>query len=111
MTIRIYGKTLNKWVSEDEEGRKRITQLEIAYKEYDSETGELVGIGSEDFIPAREKSDLENRWVWTWDGEKRNKGGKRWFECYGNIKFRKNEKAEIKKYLKSKYKATELQLR
>ena len=45
----------------------------IAYREYDSETGELVGVGSEDFSQARWKSEIEGRFIWTWDGERRNK--------------------------------------
>lgn len=111
MKIRIYGKTLEIWTAEDERGRNRITQREISYHEYDSETGELVGAGSEDFSPERQKRELEDRWAWTWDGERRNKGGKRWFEDHGLVRFRKSEKAEVKKYLQNKYGAAELQLR
>lgn len=109
--IRIYGKTLEIWTALDERGYERITQREISYREYDSETCELVGFGSEDFSPEREKMELENRWAWTWDGERRNKGGKRWFEDHGLVKFRKSEKAEVKRYLQSKHDAVEIQLR
>lgn len=111
MKIRLYGKTLEIWTAEDEQGRKRITQREIRYYEYDSETGERLGIGSEDFSPERQGIELEDRWIWTWDGERRNKGGNRWFEDHGLIRFRKSEKAEVKRYLKNKFGAAELQLR
>ena len=111
MRIRIYGKTLEKWTAEDERGRERLVQEEVAYKEYDSETGELVGVGSEDFSMERLHTEMDERWMWTWDGEKRNKGGHRWFECHGTVKFRKSERAAVKKYLQAKHKAAELQLR
>lgn len=111
MTIRIYGKTLETWSHEDEKGRKRIYQTEIAFKEIDAETGEIVEIGSEDFSPEREKQDIDYRWIYTWNGEKRNKGGHRWFDCQGSIKFRKSHKKALAEYLKNKYNAELVQLR
>ena len=54
-SIRIYGKKLNTWKVPDEAGREIIRQYEFAYKEYDVETGDLVGEGSEDFSPERLK--------------------------------------------------------
>lgn len=111
MRIRIYGKILEVWTAEDARGREITTQTEIAYREYDSETGELLGSGSEDFSPARERSEIDCRWIWTWDGDRRNKGGKRWFECHGMIKYRKREKSEVKRYLENKYNSAALELR
>ena len=110
MAVRIYGKNLNYWKVEDERGREIIRQIEIAYREYET-TGELVGAGSEDFSPERESREIEDRWVWTWDGQRLNKGGKRWFKCAGLIRFRKSEKAAVKAYLQTKYNAAVLQLR
>lgn len=111
MKIRIYGKTLKIWTADDEKWGKVTTQKEISYREYDSETGEVVGAGSEDFSMKRLGMDTEDKWVWTWDGQKLNKGDKRWFECRGVVRFRKGEKAEVKKFLQNKYGAAELQLR
>lgn len=111
MTIRIYGKVLNKWMAEDINGRMRITQREIEYREYDSETGEITAIGSEDFSPKREAEELAEKWIWTWDGKKLNRGGHRWFECHGSIRYRKSERASVKQYLEGKYTAEALQLR
>ena len=111
MTVRIYGKVLERWYNDDEKWGKVTTQIEVSYREYDSETGEIVGAGSEDFSIERWHRDLETRWAWTWDGERRNKGGKRWFENHGLVRFRKSEKAEVKRYLQNKYGAAELQLR
>lgn len=111
MKIRIYGKTLETWKHEDERGRMVTVQRELAYREYDSETGELVGVGSEDFSQARWKSEIEGRFIWTWDGERRNKGGHRWFEEQGYITYRKSDRKEVKRYLNNMCGAVELQLR
>ena len=111
MRIRIYGKALERWTAEDERGRERTTQIEYAYMEYDSKTGEIIGAGSEDFSPKRLNDETEARWCWTWDGKKRNKGGHRCFFFFFFIRFRKSEKAEVKKYLNHKYNVEILQLR
>lgn len=111
MRIRLYGKILQEWRAEDLNGRERLIQREIAYKEYDSETGELVGTGSEDFSPDRFYKEIATKYAWTWDGKKYNKGDHRWFECQGWYKFRKSERKAVKAYLQNKYKAVELQLR
>jgi hypothetical protein len=84
-TLRTYGKILNYWnhyVSYEMGGEmreeSRVFQREVAYTEYDC-NGEKVLKGSEDFSNERYYG-LKMYRVWTWDGEKYNKGGNRWFE-------------------------------
>ena len=108
MNVRIYGKVLKKWCVEDEVGRKILRQMEIEYKEYDTESGELVAVGSEDFSPARYKAEVRERRVFTWDGEKFNRGGFRWFEDHGVIKFRTCERKLVLDYLKTRYSTEKL---
>ncbi|MBR3238813.1 MAG: hypothetical protein IKF99_10285 [Oscillospiraceae bacterium] len=108
--IRIYGRTLNTWVSQDERGREIIIQKEIEYTDFD-ETGSVLCKGSEDFSPERQRTEIEERWIYTWDGVKRNKGGYRWFEDRGLCKFRKNEKKAVKQFMQKRYNAEILQLR
>ena len=102
---------MEEWTSEDERGRERVTQREIAYQDINPATGELEGVGSEDFSPAREGRDIEYKWIYTWDGQKRNKGGHRWFTCHGTIKYRKSGRKAVQEYLKNKYHAEVVQLR
>ena len=109
--IRIYGKELERWTYDDEKGRERTYQIEYAYKEYDAETMDICNAGSEDFSLDRWNSEIEKRWVYAWDGNKRNKGGYRWFENQGYIKFRKSEKKLVKEYLRKKYNAEIIELR
>ena len=110
-SFRIYGKTLTIWKAFGIDDRERIFQRELEYTEYDAETMEIVGTGSEDFSTERYNYELEERWLWTWDGNKRNKGGHRWFELHGYIRYRKSDRAKVKAYYKQKYNATEVQLR
>ena len=101
--VRIYGKTLNIWKHWDEQLNRDIAvQFEIEYHEYDPETGELVGIGSEDFSQDRMK-EIKSHWIWTWDGEKRNKGGYRWFENRGCVKYRASDWSGLKQLMKTRY--------
>lgn len=102
-TVRIYGKELEQWTYEDERGNTRISQIEIAYTEYDIHTGEIVGAGSEDFSMNRYHKDIKDAFVWTWDGKKLNKGGHRWFEQEAYIKFRRSEAKQAKVYMATKY--------
>ena len=114
VTVRVYGKTLNEWTVTaewHEREYEKLVQKEVEYREYDSESGDLVGAGSEDFSPERWNREVEDRWIWTWDGQKRNKGGYRWFECCGWSNFRKTEKKAYKEYLKNKYNAELVELR
>ena len=112
MRVRIYGKELNVWKREAENGRMVTTYEEVAYKEYDSETNELIGEGSEDFSMDRYLAEVESRWIYIWNGEKRNKGGYRWFDMKGYIIFRKSEKKLVKELIKARYPEAEvIQLR
>lgn len=111
MEIRIYGQTLNIWRSVDETGRQRIVQKEIEYKLYDTETCGLVRAGSEDFSPECYDKIVSEKFIYTWDGQKRNKGGHRWFDCQGIIRFRKSERKQVIDFLKRKYGAELVQLR
>lgn len=108
--IRIYGKRLNTWTAINEKGREVATQIELAYKEY-NEDGELVGTGSEDFSMERYNAEIQRVWICTWDGQKRNKGGYRWFDNCGSVEIRKADRKEVKKHYEEKYNAAEVQLR
>lgn len=110
MKTRIYGKVLQEWIDHTQGTFGRFVQTEVAYKEYD-ENGELCGAGSEDFSPERNASETCSAWVWTWDGHRRNKGGHRWFDCRGIVKFRKSERKQVKELLLRKYRATAIELR
>lgn len=112
VTVRLYGKTLNRWTAFSEAlGREIETQTEVAYKEYDSETGDLVAVGSEDFSPSRWRSEVSRKWVHTWDGERRNKGGHRWFDDRGLYSFRKSERKAVVDYLRKVYAVEVIELR
>lgn len=64
---------------------------EIAYKEYDAETGELVGEGSADFTGMRMCSELKQYNVQTYTGET-NRAGSRTTSNAGAIRVSKNQK-------------------
>lgn len=104
-TVRIYGKVVNEWHSFDEQGRKVLTQQEIAYREYDAD-GEPKATGTEDFSIARRRY-IRSASVHTWDGQKRNKGGYRWFDYHGNVKYRGNGQA-LRKVLEKEYPTAQL---
>ena len=108
--VRIYGKELQRWTATDLSGREITTQVEYSYKEY-NEAGELVGIGSEDFSPERMRAELDNPSVYTWDGERRNKGGHRWFDYRGFYRIRKSERQAFKALMKKRYGAELVELR
>lgn len=83
--VKFYGKTLNTWTHMvtrvwcgNEEEIEQPSQYEIAYREYLA-TGEKIAEGSEDFSPGRKRTALKTYSVCTWDGEKRQSGGNRWF--------------------------------
>lgn len=106
---RIYGKTINEWRSTDEHGREYLVQQEIEYKEYD-ENGYLRATGTEDFSLERLHKQTKVRWISTWDGERRNKGGYRWFDGHGNIRF-SGDAGIVKAILQKKYDAALIELR
>lgn len=64
---------------------------EIAYKEYDAETGELVGEGSADFTGTRMCSELKQYNVQTYTRET-NRAGSRTTSNAGAIRVSKNQK-------------------
>lgn len=67
-------------------GKRKIgvDYLEVKYTEYTHE-GEEIGEGTEDFSLER-YSKLPVYQIWTWDGQRTNKGGKRWFEYAQTIR-------------------------
>lgn len=115
--VRIYGDTLRTWTSIEEytfrgeqKEREVIVQRELEYKEYDLD-GNLLATGSEDFSTERYR-EIDSQWLWTWDGNKRNKGGHRWFDCLGLVKFNINTKREALVLMKALHKdAAVVQLR
>lgn len=109
--FRLYGDAINRWFSEDEDGRKHLTQIEVPYKEYDTE-GDLVGEGTEDFSRDRWNSTpFRSAFVYIWDGSKRNKGGYRWFVCKRWITYKRKDASLVKQYFKIHYNASEVELR
>lgn len=64
---------------------------EIGYKEFDAETGELIGEGSADFSFARMRSELKQYNVQTYTGET-NRAGSRTTSNAGAIRVSKNQK-------------------
>lgn len=93
--MRIYGKPVVLTKDED----YRTAYLEVPYKEY-REDGSLRCTGTEDFSGKR-WSATPIRFIYTWDGEKRNKGGYRWFDYQGSV--RVDDIKGLKNFLKSQY--------
>ena len=98
-TVRLYGKVLNSWKVRDEQDRLILRQLEVEYKDYDITTGEVVGVGSEDFSADRWNKTIITKEWWTWDGQKRNAGGHRWFDYVGYISYQRGKGREVREYL------------
>lgn len=98
-TFKVYGKKLNVWKQTEKLscGREydRTIQVELAYKTFDF-NGEIVGEGSEDFSIARMDSSLTYYEIWTWDGEKVNRGGYRWFECQRRVRINRSDLKKLK---------------
>lgn len=92
--MRIYGRV--KVLREGEHGS---AYLEVEYKEYRAD-GSLKMIGTEDFS-AKRWSGVPMRFIYTWNGEKLNKGGKRWFDYEGSM--RTDDPKALKKYLEKVY--------
>ena len=107
--IKFYGKTLQTWkhwVTKIGNNGKTYeyeedSQYEISYKEYFD--GELVSVGSEDFSPERLIKTLKTYRIFTWDGQKYNKGGYRWWECEGTVWIPKDSKKTALEIVKSWY--------
>ena len=100
--MRIYGKDLMRWIANDETGREHLTQIEYAYEELDTQ-GKRIATGSEDFTPQRLRAQTIRGYIWTWDGEKRNKGGNRWFDNRGYYRIRKSDRKEFIEMIKRVY--------
>lgn len=107
-TVRIYGKALETW----RDDRGLITQIEYAFNEYGTD-GVIRGTGSEDFQPPRDET-ISWAYVWTWDGSRRQSGGKRWFDLRSYIGFTKyrNSRKDVLQVLHKLYpEAVEIRLR
>lgn len=117
-TFRTYGKVLNIWTHIEEieyRGQvrevERTVQTEIEYKEWDSETFELVGTGSEDFSADRFRKEMMNKLVYAWNGTKRNAGNHRWFECIGTVNYKRGDAVYVKAMYRDRYNAVDIELR
>lgn len=64
---------------------------ELAYKEFDAETGELIGEGTADFTGTRMCSELKQYNVQTYTGET-NRAGSRTTSNAGAIRVSKNQR-------------------
>ena len=116
--VKIYGKTVNTWMVREQftdwNGKQRerevIAQYEIEFTEYNLD-GSISRKGTEDFSKERYNKVFKKKWVYTWDGQKLNKGGKRRFEDHGMIQYSTEQAKEVKQFLTNKYHAELLQLR
>lgn len=91
MTVRIYGKIVNEWKAEDEKGREYIMQQEWTYTDYNSETGEIIGTGTEDIQKAfgyNYKHRMDHRTIYTWNGRYYEKSGRKAYSEAKTIRFR-----------------------
>ena len=111
--VRFYTKKVKVWTHIEESNsyeRTVIDQIEWAYKDYYLD-GTLAGTGTEDFSYQRYASEMIDVYVHTWDGKKRNKGGKRWFDERTWCKIRKSDRKMVKKYFENYYPGYLVQLR
>lgn len=114
---RIYTRTVNTWkcwepvlIRGQYQEREIVQQYELEYKEYDEE-GNLVGTGTEDFSRDRYR-EIDQKQIWTWDGKRYNRGGHRWFDYVGNVRFNLNDQRSVLLLMKKLHKnATLVQLR
>ena len=79
LTIKLYGQILRTWYEHDPKGNSHEAYYEVAYKEYSTETGEVLNEGTEDFSVTRYFKAVDV-YIWTWDGKRYNAGGKRCFD-------------------------------
>lgn len=83
-------------------GKRKIGDdyLEVKFTEYSGD-GDIIREGTEDFSQER-YSRVPVYEIWTWDGQRTNKGGKRWFEHAQTIRST-GKPAEIRAaYIKSR---------
>ena len=71
---------------------------EVEYKEYRND-GTLKATGTEDFSAERWNKQTHRRFVYTWDGMNRNKGGYRMFDYNGA--FVTDDPKAFKKYMQA----------
>lgn len=109
--FKIYSGPVNCWYNKDDRGLTHLCQIELPYKMYDADNNyELVADGTEDFSEDRYR-DIMTRLVYVWDGAKRNKGGHRWFNCFGYIRYHRKDTKTVKEYIKARYNAALVELR
>ena len=107
--MRVYGKVVDRWTA-DYGGRNITVQFEVAYTDYDADWN-VIGVGTEDFSPERYYGEVSEKWVSTWDGSRRNKGGHRWFEDRGLWKFRKSDAKAFKAAVAKRFGAAEVTMK
>lgn len=100
--LRIYGKCLQNWMVWDDRGKKHITQVELAYTDYDPADGSVIQTGSEDFSMERYKHELTSKYCYTWNGEDRTEEGYRHFVAHGHFLFSESRSAIITSVSKNK---------
>lgn len=112
--VRLYGKVINTWTRSEVRNGLEIdvtVQIEQEYTDYRLCDGTVYQKGTEDFSQDRLRT-LVKKWIYIWDGEKRNNGGNRWFDCMGLIEYRKGDTKAVKELLKHRYpKAEVIELR
>mgnify|MGYP001658579052 CR=1 FL=1 len=81
----------------------QITQVELAYTDYDPADGSVIQTGSEDFSLERYKQELTSKYCYTWNGEDRTEEGYRHFVAHGHFLFRKADLILLHRYLKIKF--------
>ena len=94
-TMKVYGKIINRWMRVDERGREITAQVEVEYKEYNS-NGDLIRIGTEDFSRERWNEQTDFYSIWGWDGSHYNKGGHRYFDRLGECKINRRDVYKLK---------------
>ena len=94
-TMKVYGEIINRWMVEDERGRRITRQIEVEYKEY-NRNGDLVRIGTEDFSRSRWEETTCHYHLWGWDGSHYNKGGHRYFERVGSCRISRKDIYKLK---------------
>lgn len=114
-TLRLYGKKLKVWKETEKLATgheyERTTQVELAYKTVNLD-GDVVAAGSEDFSPERMDSSLVYLDIWTWDGEKRDRGGHRYFDRQKRVRINRADKKKLRRVVAKWYpQAAEISIR
>lgn len=96
--VRFYHNIIKKW---DAGFNSSDVAFEIEYREYTLD-GELVGYGTEQFSNPRWRDEIVYATPYFWDGERRNKGGHRWFDELYTVKIRKSERKYVREFFRRK---------